>query len=79
MIDRALEEQQREALQAFELPVHLPTDAPAEAILEAARSDKKVRRRRLRWVLPTGLGAATVRDDIDDHVVLMALRACGAR
>ena len=79
LIDEALEQQQREALQAFGLPVRLPADAPAEVILEAARSDKKVRASRLRWVLPTGLGSATVRDDIDERLVLAALRLCGAR
>jgi len=78
LIGQEIEERQREALRAFGLPVRVPEDAPAEALLQAARSDKKARSRKLRWVLPTALGAATVRGDVDDEVVLAALRERGA-
>ncbi len=71
--DHVLEERQREALMRFELPVNVPRVADLEAVLGAARSDKKVRSKRINWVLPTAIGAAAVRDDVPDTVVLDAL------
>ena len=47
---------------------HPPGVAPSQ-LLELALRDKKVRAGRLRWVLPTALGAATVRDDLPEALV----------
>ncbi len=43
------------------------------AILDATRLDKKARGGRVRWVLSTGIGSATVRDDVPDALVLAVL------
>jgi 3-dehydroquinate synthetase len=76
--DTALEQRQREALEAFGLPVQLPAEAEASALLVAARSDKKVRQQRINWVLPVEIGMATARGDVPDEIVLEALQECGA-
>ena len=55
-------------------PQAIPPLAP-EAILEATRVDKKTRGGRVRWVLPTGIGAATTRSDVPDELVIDVLRA----
>ena len=50
----------------------LPTGgvrADLDDVMAAMRSDKKVRGGRVRFVLPIGLGAATVRDDVPDDLV----------
>ena len=73
LCDAALEDRQRSILQDFGLPVRLPREAEPAAILDAARSDKKVRQQRLNWVLPMEIGAATVRSDVPDSTVLEAL------
>ena len=69
-----LEQRQQAALQAFGLPTHLPATVEPEALLEATRGDKKMQDKRQRWVLASAIGAATVRDDIDEQVVLDAIR-----
>ncbi len=74
MCDDDLLERQTAILEAFGLPTRLPAEADPEAIMEAMRSDKKVRQQRIRWVLPTAIGAATVRGDVPDEVVWEALR-----
>jgi 3-dehydroquinate synthase len=71
--DTALEARQRAALLAFNLPVRLPTDVDVDALLNLTLSDKKVRGQRIRWVLPTAIGAATVRGDVPQSVVRDAL------
>jgi shikimate kinase/3-dehydroquinate synthase len=54
-------------------PQSLPPIAP-EAILAATRLDKKARGGRVRWVLPTAVGSATIRADVPDDLVLAVLR-----
>jgi shikimate kinase/3-dehydroquinate synthase len=59
----------------------LPTRCPgvsAHALMRAALWDKKVRGGRVRWVLPTALGAATITADVPDEVVRAALLDVGA-
>ncbi|MBA3825077.1 MAG: 3-dehydroquinate synthase [Ktedonobacterales bacterium] len=48
-------------------------------ILEATRLDKKARGGRVRWVLPTGIGSTTVRDDVPDALVLDVVRSVLAK
>jgi 3-dehydroquinate synthetase len=43
-------------------------------LLRIAQGDKKVQEHRIRWVLPTAIGAATVRHDIDPALVREALQ-----
>jgi shikimate kinase/3-dehydroquinate synthase len=54
-------------------PTAWPPVAPEE-ILAATQFDKKARGGRVRWVLPTALGAATIRADVPDELVLDVLR-----
>ncbi|HPY91255.1 MAG TPA: 3-dehydroquinate synthase, partial [Lentisphaeria bacterium] len=46
----------------------------AEAVLAAMRLDKKNRDGRLRLVLPTGIGRASIAKNVADDDVLAALR-----
>ncbi len=59
----------------------LPTDgvrADVDAVLPLMLSDKKVRGGKVRFVLPVGLGSATVRDDVDPTLVREVVAdACG--
>lgn len=74
MCDAELLLRQAAVLEAFGLPTRLPADVDPEALMDAMRSDKKVRQQRIRWVLPTAIGAATVRGDVPDEIVWEALR-----
>ncbi len=78
MFDIALEDRQREALERFALPTRLPPGADPRAILEATRSDKKVRQQCINWVLPTAIGSATVRNDVPDELVIECLAELAA-
>ena len=54
----------------------LPTgglDADTDAVVDAMRFDKKVKGGRVRFVLPDGLGAATLRDDVPPAAVREAV------
>ena len=65
-------------LRAHGLPTALRAPLPPDALLAAMRRDKKVRGGRLRFVLQTGLGAATTVDDVPEAAAVRALRAGGA-
>lgn len=73
IFEAALEKRLHEVLHRFELPTHLPPGADPTAILQDARSDKKVRQQRINWVLPTAIGSATVRNDVPDELVIECL------
>lgn len=68
---------QEELLARFELPTDLE-GISAPALLRAALWDKKVRGGKVRWVLPTGLGSATLVSDIAEDDVRAALLESGA-
>ena len=67
------ERRQHATLRAFDLPVMVPAEVEPARLLEITRGDKKVRGQKVRWVLPTAIGSATVRSDVDDATVLAAL------
>lgn len=67
-------DQQRATLIAFGLPTRIPANLDADRILARAGSDKKVRSRRIRWVLPTAIGAAITRDDVPEALVREVVR-----
>lgn len=67
--------EQRRVLTSFGLPTTVPSDADPADLLARTSSDKKVRNRRVRWVLPIGIGTMTVRADVPDEVVIEVLRA----
>jgi 3-dehydroquinate synthase len=66
-------------LERLGLPLRLPASEPAEALLRAMRYDKKVAAGRVRLVLPEGLGAARLVDDVTSEAVLAAWSAVGAK
>jgi 3-dehydroquinate synthetase len=69
MLDAATVEQQTQLLRAYGLPTALPPGVAPDKLLELTLHDKKVRAGRVRWVLPTAIGAATVRDDVPEALV----------
>ena len=69
-------ERLRAVLVRFGLPVALPGDLDAEALLARMRLDKKATSSGLRFVLWDGAGRARAAGDVDDAAVLAALRDC---
>jgi 3-dehydroquinate synthase len=70
-------ERQRALLQAYGLPTHVPPGVDAERLLELTLRDKKVRAGRVRWVLPSAIGAAAVHDDVPADIVRAVVEAAG--
>ncbi len=71
-IEESFERRQRALLDAFGLPVVVP-DLAVEALLAAMRHDKKVEHGRLRFVLPSRMGAVELVGDIDFELVRQAM------
>ena len=69
MFDAASVERQTQLLRAYGLPTDLPPGTAPGQLLGLTLQDKKVRAGRPRWVLPTAIGAATVRDDVPEALV----------
>jgi 3-dehydroquinate synthase len=61
------------SLLSARLPIGLPADLDTDAILTAARRDKKVQAGRLRFVLPGRIGSVTVQDNVPDAAIRAAL------
>jgi 3-dehydroquinate synthase len=68
-------ERQRTLLQAYGLPIALPSGVDPTRLLELTLQDKKVRAGRVRWVLPTAIGAAEVRVDVPEDLVRAVVEA----
>jgi 3-dehydroquinate synthase len=73
---------QRRVIAAAGLPLLWPELDP-EAVLSCLQGDKKVREGRVRFVLPTALGAVALRDDVTPELIRRVLRvleggSCGA-
>ncbi|HEX6797167.1 MAG TPA: 3-dehydroquinate synthase [Ktedonobacterales bacterium] len=77
LCDAALVARQDALLARFGLPIRLPPELSAEALMRAALWDKKVRGGRVRWALPIGLGRSEIVDDVPDEAVRDVLLACG--
>ncbi len=56
-------------IQKAGLPIQVPTQAAIEDILIALQSDKKVEAGKVRFVLPTQVGAAVVTDQVSTNVI----------
>jgi 3-dehydroquinate synthase len=69
MLDAVAVERQRRLLHAYGLSTAMPAGMVPQQLLELSLRDKKVRAGRVRWVLPTAIGAATVRDDVPEELV----------
>jgi 3-dehydroquinate synthetase len=65
-------ERQLRILERFNLPIHAE-GLDRERIIAAMALDKKVRDRRIRWVLLEGIGRPVLRDDVSDETVAAAL------
>ncbi len=65
----------RAKLSAFGLPLALPPDLSADALLEAARHDKKFAGGRIRYVVSPRLGEAFVADDVTEDDIRAALQS----
>jgi len=74
LCDAALPARVRALLARLGLPVRAALTSD-EDLMAAMRLDKKVRDDRIRFVLPTGLGGVTIRDDVPAAVVAEAWRA----
>ncbi|MDQ3703191.1 MAG: 3-dehydroquinate synthase [Chloroflexota bacterium] len=80
LIDPTIRERIERSLLQNDLPVrYRHSVATPEVILRAAAADKKSRGARLRWILSTGLGQTTIRDDIPHKLVLEVLEALADR
>ncbi|MCG8362126.1 MAG: 3-dehydroquinate synthase, partial [Pseudanabaenales cyanobacterium] len=66
-------QRQFELIQKAGLPTQLPTELDIEAILEALTADKKVKAGKVRFVLPTRIGQATVTDQVASEVIRRVL------
>ena len=60
-------------IRAAGLPVEWP-ELSDHSVLECLKRDKKVRGGKVRFVLPTGIGAVEIRDDVSESTILSALK-----
>ena len=67
-------ERQTALIQKAGLTTQLPGKVDIEAILDALQTDKKVEAGRVRFVLPTQIGAATVTDQVPSVTIRQILR-----
>lgn len=67
-------DRQRAVIAAAGLPLHWPR-LDGDAVIACLQGDKKVREGRVRFVLPTGIGAVEIRDDVSTATILQALAA----
>jgi len=59
------------------LPTRLPGNLTAESVLERMQLDKKVRDGKVRFVLPTGIGEVTIRNDVPPETIADVLHGMG--
>ncbi|MEI7771675.1 MAG: 3-dehydroquinate synthase [Chloroflexales bacterium] len=74
MCDGDMVGRQAALLHAYGLETSLPA-YDVDAILALAMRDKKVQAKKIRWVLPTAVGAVQVRDDVPEELLRRALQA----
>jgi 3-dehydroquinate synthase len=68
---------QRALIRAAGLPLTMPV-LEKDAVLSCLQGDKKVRDGKVRFVLPTAIGAVEIRDDVDALTITAALTALDA-
>ena len=61
------------------LPTQIPPQVEGEAIIEALKTDKKVKAGKVRFVLPTRIGEATVTDQVSPDLIRQVLQANSAK
>jgi 3-dehydroquinate synthase len=67
-------ERQNALITKASLPTKLPTRLDLEAVIEALQTDKKVKAGKVRFVLPTQIGAAKVIDQVPADIIRQVLR-----
>lgn len=67
-------ERQLALIEKAGLPTRLPARLNIDAILTALQSDKKVKAGRVRFVLPTQIGVATITDQVPSDVIRRVLQ-----
>lgn len=65
----------RAKLAAYGLPMKLPGDLATDALMEAARRDKKFSAGKIRFVVVPRLGEATVAEDVTEHDIRQAIES----
>jgi 3-dehydroquinate synthase len=71
-------DRQQVLLEKTGLPTKLPAGMDIDAILESLLTDKKVKSGKVRFVLPTKIGAAIVTDEVTDAVIRSVLTRIAA-
>jgi 3-dehydroquinate synthase len=66
---------QENLLSSYGLGTTFPSNVTAEELMALTLHDKKVRNKQIRWVLPTKIGAVSVRDDVPEAIIQTVLRA----
>ena len=66
------QQRQRAVIAAAGLPLAWPPLDP-QAVLACLQGDKKVRSGKVRFVLPTAIGAVEIRDDVEPEIIVLAL------
>ncbi len=69
-----LPNRQLNLLQKAGLPTKLPPGLNIEKIIDTLETDKKVKSGKIRFVLPTQIGAATVTDQVPPHAIWEVLK-----
>lgn len=77
--DREAEQRQLALIQKAGLPTQLPDGLDIEAILDALQTDKKVKAGRVRFILPTHIGVATVTDQASSEQIRQVLQRMQSR
>ena len=65
-------------LERYGLPVTIPREYPAEALYRRMLLDKKVRQKKVRFVLPRGIGEVLITEEAPETAVIDTLRRLGA-
>lgn len=73
MIDSGIVERQADLLTGYGLPIAIPPGMTADDLIERTLRDKKVSAGKVRWALPTAIGAAAIRDDVPEAIVRAVL------
>lgn len=71
--DEDSDRRQFEIIEKAKLPTQLPPGLKIDEILESLQTDKKVKAGKVRFVLPTRIGAATVTDIVTSDIIRQVL------
>lgn len=72
--DEDCDRRQLALIQKAGLPTKLPTGLKIDEILASLQTDKKVKNKKVRFILPTAIGAVTITDQVPSEVIREVLR-----